>query len=96
MFRRAGRPVLPRMGLAAPAAADDIAMPAQDGVRGDQQPQPVAAGFRYHGEQGRERCLAQPWAACLPPLQCGELVAQDQDLCGLPSLLTPGEPQPRG
>ena len=28
-------------------------------------------------------------AARLPPLQDGELVAQDQDLCGLPSLLMP-------
>jgi hypothetical protein len=26
----------------------------------------------------------------LPPLQDGELVAQDQDLCGLPGFLTPG------
>ena len=32
----------------------------------------------------------------LTPLQDGELVAQDQDLCGLPCLLTPGQPQPRG
>jgi hypothetical protein len=32
----------------------------------------------------------------LPPLQDGELVAQDQDLRGLPRLLTPGQPQPRG
>jgi hypothetical protein len=30
----------------------------------------------------------------LPP-QDGELMAQDQDLRGLPCLLTPGEPQPR-
>ena len=35
-------------------------------------------------------------SAQLPPLQYGELVAQDQDLCGLPCLLTPGQPQPRG
>ena len=33
-------------------------------------------------------------AARLPPLQDGELVAQDQDLCGLPCFLTPGHPQP--
>jgi hypothetical protein len=32
----------------------------------------------------------------LPPLQDGELVAQDQDLGGLPRRLTPGQPQPRG
>jgi hypothetical protein len=36
MFRRvAGRPVLARLDLAAPAAADDVAVPAQDRVRGD-------------------------------------------------------------
>jgi hypothetical protein len=35
-------------------------------------------------------------AARLLPLQYGELMAQDQDLCGLPRLLTPGQPQPRG
>jgi hypothetical protein len=29
-------------------------------------------------------------ATRLPPLQCGELVAQDQDFGGLPRLLTPG------
>jgi hypothetical protein len=34
-------------------------------------------------------------AARLLPLQDGELMAQDQGLCGLPCLLTPGEPQPR-
>jgi anti-sigma regulatory factor (Ser/Thr protein kinase) len=28
------------------------------------------------------------------PLQDGELVAQEQDLSGLPSFLTPGQPQP--
>jgi hypothetical protein len=33
-------------------------------------------------------------AARLLPRQDGELMAQDQDLCGLPCLLTPGEPQP--
>ena len=37
----------------------------------------------------------QLWPARLPPLQDGELVAQDQDLSGLPYLLAPGEPQPR-
>jgi hypothetical protein len=41
MLRRvAGLPVLPRMDL---AAADDVAVPAHDRVRGYQQPQPVVA-----------------------------------------------------
>src|ERR1017187_4439425 len=73
-----------------PAAPDDVAVPAHDGVRGDQQPQPVAAGFRYHAEQGREQGPVRPGqnrAARLPPLQDGELVAQDQDLGGFPRLL---------
>ena len=89
---------LAAQGPGGPAAADDIAVPAQDRVRGNQQMQPVAAGFRYHGEQGRQKRPVrpvQPRAARLPPLQDSELMAQDQDLCGLPSLLTPGEPQPR-
>ena len=98
MLRRvAGRPVLPRLGSGGPAAPDDVAVPAQDRVRGDQQ-EPVAARFRYHAEQGREQCPVRPGqvrAARLPPLQDSELVAQDQDLCGLPCLLTPGQPQPR-
>jgi hypothetical protein len=48
--------------------------------------------------EGREECPVRPVqfrAARLPPLQDGELVAQDQDLCGLACLLTPGQPQPR-
>jgi hypothetical protein len=67
--------------------------------RGDQQPQSVAAGVRYHAEQGREQGPVRPVqlrAARLPPLQDRELVAQDQDLGGLPRLLAPGQPQPRG
>jgi hypothetical protein len=55
----------------------------------------VAAGFRYHGEQGRYECPVCPVqlrAARLLSLQNGELVAQDQDLRDLPRLLTPGEP----
>jgi len=59
----------------------------------------VAARFRYHVEQGREQGPVRPVqrrAALPPPLQDGELVAQDQDFGGLPRLLTPGQPQPRG
>ena len=47
-------------GPGGPAAANDVAVPAQDRVRGDQEPQPVLAGFRYHGEQGREQCPVRP------------------------------------
>ena len=83
-------------GLAAP---DDVAVPAQDGVRGDQQPQSLAARFRYHGHQGREQGAVRPGkprAARLRALQDRELVTQDQDLGGLLRFLTPGQPQPRG
>jgi len=50
------RPVgLATHGPGGPTAADDVALPAQDRVRGDQEPQPVAPRFRYHAEQGREQ-----------------------------------------
>ena len=53
MFRRvAGRPVSPRLDL---AAAGDVAVPAQDRVLSDQQPQSPAARFRYHTEQVASR-----------------------------------------
>jgi hypothetical protein len=74
-------------------------VPAQDGVRGDKQPQPVAAGFGYHAEQGGQECPVRPVqlrATWLPSLQDGELVAQEQDLGGLPRFLAPGQPQPAG
>ena len=67
-------------------------MPAQDRAWGNEQMQPLAAGFRYHAEQGRQECPVCPVqvrvARLLPP-QDGELVAQDQDLCGPPCLFTP-------
>ena len=88
------RPASPAAhGPGGPAEADDVTVPAHDRVRGNQQPQPLAPRFRYHAEQSREQCPVRPVqvrAARLPPLQDGELVAQDQDLCGLPRLLTPG------
>jgi hypothetical protein len=81
-------------GLAAlgprPAAAADVAVPAPDRVGGYQQPQPSSVRFRYHAGQGREQCPVRPVqarAARLPPLQDGELVAQDQDLGGRAGLL---------
>src|SRR5215472_10830917 len=73
------------LGPGGPAAADDVAVPAHDRVRGDQQPQPVAAGFRYHAEQSRQERPVRPVqvrAAWLLPLQDGELLAQEQNLCG--------------
>ena len=81
-------------GPGGPAAADDVTMPAQDRVRGDQQPHPVAACPGYQAEQGREQrpvCPVQVRSAWLASLQHGELMAQDQDLGGLPCLPTPGQ-----
>jgi hypothetical protein len=83
-------------GLAAhgqrrPAAADDVAVPAHDRIGGDQKPQPLAAHFWYHAEQGGKQGPVRPaqlWAARLKALQDYELVAQDQDLCGLPRFFT--------
>jgi hypothetical protein len=77
------------------ATADDVAVPAHDRVRGDQQPQPLAARFRYHGEEDREQGPVRPVqvrAARLSPLQDGELVAQNQDLGGLPCLHATADP----
>ena len=86
-------------GPGGPAAADEVAVPARDRVRGNQQPQPLAARFRYQAGQGRDRGPVRPVqlrSARLPPLQDRELMAQDQDFRGLPHLLTPRQPQPRG
>jgi hypothetical protein len=72
-------------------------------VRGNQQPQPMVPRFRYQAEQGSEQGSEQgPVRPVqlrpprLPALQHADLVAQDQDLRGLPHLLTPRQPQPRG
>jgi hypothetical protein len=85
-------------GLAAhqpggPAAADDVAAPARDRVRGHQQPQALAPRFRYRAKQAGSRPVrpAQLRAPSLLPLQDGELVAQDQDLGSLSRLLTPAQ-----
>ena len=98
MFRRVvGLPVLPRMDLAAHRWRTMSRCRRRIVSGGDQQPQSVAPRFGYHGEQGREQCPVRPVqarAVRLAPLQDGELVAQEQDLGGLPRFLTPGQPQP--
>jgi hypothetical protein len=53
----------------------------------------LAPRFRYRAEQSREQGPVRPVqlrAARLVALQDGELVAQQQDLCGLPRLRTHG------
>src|SRR6266487_2952098 len=85
-------------GPGGPAAAGDVAVPAQDRVRGHQQPQAPPPRFRYYAEQGSEQGPVRPVQLRpprLPTLQHADLVAQDQDLRGLPHLLTPRQPQPR-
>jgi hypothetical protein len=59
----------------------------------------LAPRFLYHAEQGSEQGLVRPVQLRpprLPALQHDELVAQDQDLRGLPHLLTPRQQQLRG
>ena len=77
MLRRvAGLAGLAADGPGGPAAADDVAVPAHDRVRGYQQPQPVVAHLLYHGEQGRVQRPVRPVqirATRLPPLQDGEV-----------------------
>jgi hypothetical protein len=68
-------------------------VPAQDRIRGDQQPEPLATGFRYNAEHGREQGPVRPGQlrrARLMALQDGDRVAQDQDLGGLPRIIAPG------
>jgi len=55
----------------------------------------LVAGFRYQAEQRPVRPV-QLRAARLPLLQDRDLVTQDQDFGGLPRLLAPRQPQPRG
>jgi len=80
-------------GPRGPAAGGDVAVPAQDRVRGDQQPQPLGGALWVSRRAGSPAGPGPPSSrpgGALPLLHHGELVAQDQDLCGLPCLLTPG------
>jgi hypothetical protein len=97
MFRRvADRPVLPCTNLAAQRRRT---MPR---ASAGSSPQRLAAGAlgaalsasRRTGSRAAPVPPAQVQAARLPLLQYNELVAQDQDLCGLPRLLTLRQPQP--
>ena len=67
-------------GLGGPAAGDELAVPAQDGGRGDEQPEASADG-EQSGEGGDQGAVgpAHPRAR-RASLEHGELVAQDQDL----------------
>jgi hypothetical protein len=94
MLRRvAGRPVLPRMDRADQRRRMMLRCQRRivPGVTSSRSLWRRA--FGYHAEQGRDQGPVRPVqvrAARLPPLLYGELVAQDQDLRGLPRVLTPG------
>jgi hypothetical protein len=47
-------------GPGGPASADDVAVPVHDRVRGDQQPQPLTTGSRYHADQGHKQSPVRP------------------------------------
>ena len=74
----AGRPG--RVGWVGPAAGDQLAVPAQDGGRSDEQPEASANG-QQSGERGDQGAIGPahswPWRAAL---EHGELMAQDKDL----------------
>jgi hypothetical protein len=98
MLRRvAGRPLVPRMDLAAqrrptmPRCQRTIV----SGVTSNRSPWRRAVGITPGRVTSKARSAQFTFGrGGLPPLRYGELVAQDQDLCGLPCLLTPGQPQP--
>jgi hypothetical protein len=97
MFLRvAGLPVLPRLDLAAQRRRmmSRCQRTIVSGVTSSRSRWRRA--FGYHAEQDRQECpvcpvQVPPW---LLPLQDGELVAQEQDLCGLPCFRAPGQPLP--
>ena len=67
-------------GLGGPAAGDQLAVPAQDGGRGDEQPE-ASAGREQSGEGGDQGAVGPGHPrARRASLEHGELVAQDQDL----------------
>ena len=100
MFRRvAGRPVLPRMDRAAQRrrTMSRCQRTIVSGVTSSRSPWRRAFGITLGRVASRARSAQFSFGRQrLMPLQDGELVAQDQDFGGLPRLLTPGQPQPRG
>ena len=98
MVRRVvGLPVLPRLDLAARRRRTMSRSGAgtMSGVTSSRSAWRRAFGIT--ASRVASRCPVRPVqvrAARLPSLQDGELVAQDQDLCGLPCFLTPGQPPP--
>ena len=100
MFRRvAGRPVLPRMDLVAQRRRTMSRCQRRmvSGATSSRSPSRRALGITLTRAASSARVRPrQLRAARRLALQDHELVAQDQDLGGLPRILTPGQPQPRG
>jgi hypothetical protein len=72
-------------------------MPAQHCVRGDNEPEPGSARPWDHVEQNGDQCPVGPGelrSSVNLSLQHRELVTQDQDLGGLPRLLTTRQSKP--
>ena len=92
LLRVVGRPVLPRMDRAAQQrrAMSRCQRRIVSGVTSSRSPWRRAFGITLSRAVSRARSAqVEVRAAWLPPLQDGKLVAQDQDLCGLPCLLAP-------
>ena len=74
-------------GFRGPAASDDVTVPAQDGLRRDNQTQASTVAFGNDVEQERDQCPISPAhlrSRVDLALQNGELVTWQQDLRGLP------------
>jgi hypothetical protein len=100
MVRRvAGRPVRPRMDLAAQRrrTMSRCQRKIVSGVTSSRSPWRRAFGIT--ARQGRQQRAVRPRqlrAGRRLALQDQELVAEDQDLGDLPCILMPGQPQPPG
>jgi hypothetical protein len=79
MLRWVAGPPFLGAGLVGPAAAQQVAVPAQDRVRGDDQTQSSAARFGYHTEQHRDDRAIGPVRPRTFPYR-GELALQDGQL----------------
>jgi len=94
-FRRvAGRPDLPRLDLMAHRRRTMSRCQRRivSGVTSSRSPWLRAFGITATRAASSARSAQSRFgAARLLPPQDGELVAQDQDLCGLPCLFTPGQ-----
>jgi hypothetical protein len=67
--------------LAGPAAGDQLAVPAQDGGRGDDEQPEASSGREQSGEGGDQGAIGPAHlGARRASLEHGELVAQDKDL----------------